>query len=361
MTLLVAASPCALALGAPAAALAGLAQAARNGVLVKGGAHLENLGRLRAIAFDKTGTITQGKPQVTDVISLDSYQKSEVLALAAAVESRSAHPLAQAVVNAARAEALALPRVSEAEASTGRGVQAFVEKVPALVGNVDFVTESGLQVSPAVRSQVASLEEQGKTTILLGHVGQVKGVIAVADVVRPGIQQVIADLGKLGLGKTVMLTGDEDRVAAHIATQAGIGEYRAGLLPEDKVGAIQELIGRERFVAMVGDGVNDAPALALATVGVAMGGAGTDVALETADVALMGDDLTQLPFAVGLGRATRSLIAQNLIIAIGTIIFLMLSAIFGWAGLGITVAIHEGSTIAVALNALRLLGYQQRN
>jgi Zn2+/Cd2+-exporting ATPase len=358
MTLLVAASPCALALGAPAAVLAGLAQAARNGVLVKGGAHLENLGRLKAIAFDKTGTITWGKPKVTDIVSLDSFDRSGVLALAAAVESRSAHPLAQAVVSSARAEDLALPDVSEARAITGRGVLAIIEETPALVGSPEFLAESGVLVPPAVHSLMTSLEEQGKTAMLVAHAGQLKGLIAVADVMRPDVPQVIADLRRLGLSKTIMLTGDDDRVAGHIADQAGLSDYRAGLLPEDKVGAIQELIAGDQYVAMVGDGVNDAPALAQATVGIAMGGAGTDVALETADVALMGDDLSRLPFAVGLGRATRSLIMQNLVIALSVILFLMLSAVLGWASLGVTVAIHEGSTVAVALNALRLLGYK---
>jgi Zn2+/Cd2+-exporting ATPase len=379
MTLLVAASPCALALGAPAAVLAGVAQAARNGVLIKGGAHLENLGRLRAIAFDKTGTITQGKPELTDIVVANGGEnlipdsqfatfnpapgsvegsQLEVLRIAAAVESRSAHPLAQAVVAAARAQGLILPEVGETNAVTGRGVRAEVEGRTVMVGSPEMLAEAGLQISEAIHSQVAALKEQGKTALLVACDGRLAGVIGVADVVRPDARQAIADLRALGLGKTVMLTGDDDRVAAHIAAQAGLSDFRAGLLPEDKVVAIQELLAQEGEVAMVGDGVNDAPALAQATVGIAMGGAGTHVALETADVALMGDDLSRLPFAVGLGRATRSLIMQNLVLALGVILFLMLSAIFGWAGLGLAVVVHEGSTVAVALNALRLLGYR---
>lgn len=358
MTLLVAASPCALALGAPAAVLAGIAQAARNGVLVKGGSHLENLGRLKVIAFDKTGTITRGKPEVTDVITLDSIDRSEVLALAASVENRLVHPLAQAIVRAAQAERLVLPEARDATAITGRGAQALIEESPVLIGRAGFLASAGIQVQPVVRDRIASLEAEGKTTILVAHAGRPVGVIAAADVVRPGLQDVIADLRQLGLTRTVMLTGDEARVAAHIASLADIRDYCAGLLPEEKVGAIQELIAEDGYVAMVGDGVNDAPALAHATVGIAMGGAGTDVALETADVALMGDDLSRLPYAVGLGRATRRIILQNLIIASGVIVFLVLSALLGWAGLGVAVAIHEGSTVAVALNALRLLNYR---
>jgi Cd2+/Zn2+-exporting ATPase len=376
MVLLVAASPCALALGAPAAVLAGIAQAARNGVLIKGGAHLENLGRLNAIAFDKTGTITQGKPRVTDIIGDSGMliegllaqpgnrkseikdQQSQILALAAAVESRSAHPLAQALVSAAREQGLALPAVVEMKAITGRGLQAVVEGKPALVGSLELMAEAGLQVAAAVQSRVTALEEAGKTALLVAYAGQLIGVIAVADGLRPGIPSIIADLRDLGLRTIIMLTGDGARVAASIADQAGLSDVRAGLLPEGKVDAIRELIGQERVVAMVGDGVNDAPALAQATVGIAMGGAGTDVALETADVALMGDDLSMLPFAIGLGRATRGLIVQNLALALGVILFLMLSAVLGWASLGLAVAVHEGSTVAVALNALRLLGYR---
>jgi Cd2+/Zn2+-exporting ATPase len=238
-------------------------------------------------------------------------------------------------------------------------VQAEVEGKPAFVGSPEMFVEAGLPISATIEAQVASLEEQGKTTVLVGYANRPVGLLAVADRVRPDARQGIADLRRLGLRRTVMLTGDDARVATHIASQAGLGEYRAGLLPEDKVSAIRELVGREGVVAMVGDGVNDAPALAVATVGVAMGGAGTDVALETADVALMGDDLSRLPFAVGLGRATRGLILQNLGFALGVILLLMISAILGWASLGAAVAIHEGSTVAVALNALRLLGYRR--
>ncbi len=359
MTLLVAASPCALALGTPSAILAGVARAARGGVLVKGGAHLENLGRLKAIAFDKTGTVTRGKPELTDVVPLNPMRENEVLALAAAVESRSAHPLAQAVVRAAQERGLALPAVGEANALTGRGIVAEVEGKVVRVGNLKLFEEIDMQLPATVQRRAAALEEQGKTTMVVSVDGATVGLIAVADVVRPEAKGAVAALQRAGVGQTVMLTGDNARVAAYIARQVGMTDYRADLMPEGKLNAIGEMVIRFGVVAMVGDGVNDAPALAKATVGVAMGGAGTDVALETADVALMGDDLSRLPFAVGLGRATRRVIQQNLVVSMGVIVVLMGLAVTGLAGIGVAIVFHEGSTILVALNALRLLGFRE--
>jgi Cd2+/Zn2+-exporting ATPase len=359
MVLLVAASPCALALGTPAAIMAGVAQAARNGVLVKGGLHLENLGRLRAMAFDKTGTLTQGELQLTDIITTNSASEAGMLALAAAVESRSAHPLAKAIVRESDSRQLQLPEVEDVEALTGRGMSARIQDQPVLVGNVRSIKESGIQIPADILEQVETLASQGKTTMLVSKGEEMLGLIAVADTVRPGAKHTISELHSQGIDKMVMLTGDNPQVAAHIAGQIGMDEFRAQLMPEDKVSAVRSLVDQYGDVGMVGDGVNDAPALANATVGIALGGASTDVALETADVALMADDLTKLPFAVGLGRATRSLIIQNLVIAMGVIFTLIFSALFGWASLGITVLIHEGSTIAVAFNSLRLLKFDQ--
>ena len=359
MVLLVAASPCALALGTPAAIMAGVAQAARNGVLVKGGRHLENLGRLKALAFDKTGTLTQGKLQLTDIVSADSASEAEVLALAAAVESRSAHPLAKAIVSESVSRQLNLPKVEDVEELNGRGVHARLQNNPVRVGSVQSMNESGIRVPPVILEKVETLANQGKTTILVSKGGETLGLLAVADTIRPDTKNTISELHSQGIRKMVMLTGDNPQVAAHIARQIGMDEFRAQLMPEDKVTAVRSLVAQYQDVGMVGDGVNDAPALANATVGIALGGASTDVALETADVALMGDDLTKLPFAVALGRATRNLILQNLVIAMGVIFTLILSALFGWAGLGITVLIHEGSTIVVALNSLRLLKFEQ--
>jgi Cd2+/Zn2+-exporting ATPase len=358
MTLLVAASPCALALGTPAAILAGIAQAARHGVLIKGGVHLENLGRLRAVAFDKTGTLTHGRPEVTDVVPVVSTEPDTLLALAGAVESRSAHPLAQAVARSAAAKGLRLPAVGAVEAVTGRGLRAEVNGQPVLVGNVRLMEELGVAMPAGAQAQVDVLQAQGKTTVLVAVDGHVRGVIALADTLRPEVPATMASLQTLGVTETVMLTGDHARVAETVARQAGVTRVAAELMPEDKLAAVRELGERWGVVAMVGDGVNDAPALANATVGIAMGGAGTDVALETADVALMADDLAKLPFAVGLGRATRAVIRQNLALALGVIALLIVTSLAGVTGIGIAIVLHEGSTLAVVGNALRLLAHR---
>lgn len=363
MTLLVAASPCALALGTPASILAGVAQAARNGVLVKGGVHLENLGRLKAVAFDKTGTITHGQPEVTDIVKFPNPNDQipnadELLALAAAVESRSGHPLAQAVVRAAQAKGLALPTVGDVESATGRGLLSTLNSQAIYIGNLKLMAEANASISDEARWQIESLQSGGKTIMLAAVDTELVGMLALADTLRPDAAPTMKALKQIGVRETVMLTGDNARVAAAIAKQVGLTDFRADLMPEDKVTTIRELNQKYGETAMVGDGVNDAPALANATVGIAMGGAGTDVALETADVALMGDDLSKLPFAVGLGRATRVIIQQNLAIALGVIALLIIVSLTGWAGIGIAILFHEGSTIVVVLNALRLLGYQ---
>ena len=362
LTLLVAASPCALALGTPAAILAGVAQAARNGVLVKGGVHLENLGRLKAIAFDKTGTVTYGRPELTDIVALANagLDAADVLALAAALESRSGHPLAQAVVRAAQARGLALPDVAGVAAITGRGLQGMLDGQAALLGNAALLTAAGVPLSGELAAQADAWQGEGKTVMFAALGGRAVGALAVADTLRPGVREVMARLAQAGISRTIMLTGDNARAAEAIARQAGLQEVRAGLMPEDKLEALKGLLRQYGLVGMVGDGVNDAPALAHATVGIAMGGAGTDVALETADVALMADDLGMLPFAVGLGRATRAIIIQNLAIALGVIGLLIVASVTGLVSIGLAIIFHEGSTLVVVANALRLLGYQER-
>ncbi len=355
MVLLVAASPCALALGPPSAILAGIAQAARNGVLIKGGIHLENLGGVKAIAFDKTGTLTKGKPEVTDLISVGELELNHWLRLAAAVENRSGHPIAQTVVDVAMERRLKLPEVAEVESMTGRGIKAKVSGISVCIGNMKLYQESDVEIKASVQAQIAKLEDQGKTTMLVTVDGQPVGAIAVADVLRPEAKSVIEQLKQMKIRHTVMLTGDSERVASHIAQQASFVDFQANLLPEDKVTAIRKLADSYRNVTMVGDGVNDAPALANATTGIAIGGAGTDVALETADAALMASDLSKLPFAIGLGRATRKIISQNLFIALVVIGGLVVSSVFGLATIGIAIVLHEGSTLFVVLNSLRLL------
>lgn len=361
MLLLVAASPCALAIGTPAAVLAGIGQAARNGVLIKGGVHLENLGGLRAMAFDKTGTLTEGRFRLTDIVPVNGAAEQEILRIAGAVEQQSNHPLAQAVVRAAQERGLELPSADGLENVSGRGVRSMVDGQPVWIGSLKlFGDESGHVAVAEVEEAVDRLERNGKTTMAISRGGAFLGVLGLADEPRPNVKRTLQSLLDLGVKELVMLTGDNEVVARRIAAEVGVTGVRAGLLPEQKVDAIAELGRRHGAIAMTGDGVNDAPALATATVGIAMGGAGTAVALETADVALMADDLGRLPFAVGLSRASRAIIRQNLAVSLGVILLLLFTSVLGWLQLAGTVILHEGSTIVVALNALRLLRYSPK-
>ncbi|MBX9927438.1 MAG: cadmium-translocating P-type ATPase, partial [Gemmatimonadaceae bacterium] len=360
MAVLVAASPCALALGTPAAVLSGIAQAARNGVLIKGGAYLESLGSIRSLALDKTGTITVGEPSVTDIVPMPGIDENLLLGHAAAVEQRSQHPLAQAVVRAAEARALALPDAGEMQSITARGVRAPVNGRPVEIGRALLFEDAGVVVPQDVRDAVARLEAGGRSTMIvrwIGHTPEFLGVLGLADEPRANARDTLVALRAVGIQRIIMLTGDNAGVGRAVGTAVGVDEVRAGLLPEDKVTAIRELAAQGP-VAMVGDGVNDAPALAHATVGIAMGGAGTAAALETADVALMGDDLARLPFAIGLSRAARRVIRQNLFVSLGVIAGLVVVTVAGVAGIGLAVVAHEGSTLIVIANALRLLRYR---
>lgn len=359
MLLLVAASPCALALGTPAAVLAGIAQAARNGVLIKGGVHLENLGSLRVVAFDKTGTITQGKFEVVDVIPLNGASETDLLQVAAAVEQQSNHPLALAVVRAGQSRGLAWPGADGLENVPGRGVRSVIAGEAVWIGSLRLFGEAdSLRPDSAVVEVVNGLEAQGRSTMIVSRNGRFLGVLGLADVTRPNAAATMRRLQKLGMEHLVMLTGDNKPVAERIAAEVGLTDVRADLLPEHKLEAVKALMAQYGSMAMVGDGVNDAPALATATVGLAMGGAGTAVALETADVALMADDLGKLPFAVGLSRASRAIIRQNLAISLSVIGLLIVSSVIGAVDLSGAVVLHEGSTIVVVMNALRLLRYQ---
>ena len=356
MAVLVAASPCALAIATPSAVLSGIARAARGGVLIKGGAHLENLGVLTAIAFDKTGTLTVGKPKVTDVVAVIGNEE-RLLTVAAAVESRSAHPLAQAVVAESKRRGFTWREAGEVEAVIGKGVRAEYDGQKVAIGNARLF--EGETIPEVIQKQAVRLEAEGKTIMLVQADGQFLGILGLADTPRDGMREVLARLHRIGVRKTIMLTGDNELAGRAIANAVGLDEVQARLLPEDKVKAMEALGQRYGLVAMVGDGVNDAPAMARATVGVAMGGAGTDVALETADVALMADDLSKLPFAVALSRASRSIIRQNLWVSMGVVALLIPATLFGWAGIGLAVLVHEGSTVVVVMNALRLLAYQE--
>jgi len=354
MTLLVVASPCALVISIPAAVLSAIAGGARDGILFKGGVTLEQAAAVRVVALDKTGTLTEGKPRVTDVLALDQEDGAAVLGLAAAVEVRSEHHLGKAVVEAAGERGLPVVPAEEIETFPGRGICGVVQGRRVWVGNQGLMRETGVGFDGVVLSRIQALESQGKTVVVVGAERPL-GLIAVADTVRPAARRVVEELRRQGITHLVMLTGDNARVANAVAAEIGISEWRAGLLPEQKVAAVRELVATRGPVAMVGDGVNDAPALAAATVGVTMGGAATDVALETADVVLMADDLTKLPRALELSRRCRRVILQNLGFAGLVILGLVTSTLIGWMTLPVGVVGHEGSTLLVVLNGLRLL------
>ncbi len=360
MALLVAASPCALAIGTPSAVLAGIASAARRGVLVKGGAHLENLGAIRALALDKTGTLTVGEPRVTDLTPAAGVDAEELLRVAAAVERYSQHPLARAVVDAAHAAGLTIPEAGEVFSVTGRGVRSTVGGRPVEIGGLRLWSDDGTPVPESIRAEIGSLERAGRGTMAVRHGDQWLGVIGVADTARAEVSQVLDELRRMNVRPLVMLTGDNRGVGDAIGREVGVDLVMADLLPEDKLAAVRQLLDEHGRVAMVGDGVNDAPALAHATVGIAMGGAGTAVALETADVALMADDLRQLPFAIDLSRRVRAVIRQNLAISLAIIAILIVATTTGVFGIGPAVFIHEGSTLLVIANALRLLNGEPR-
>ena len=360
MAVLVAASPCALALGTPAAVLAGIAQAARNGVLIKGGAHLETLGTINVFALDKTGTITKGEPEVTDLLPVAEVSEAALLGTAAAVESQSQHPLARAIMRAAEKRAVSVPAARDVRSVTGHGVRGQVDGGVVEVGRLTLFEGRQDGVPEDIRSAVRRLETEGKTTMAVRAEQRSPcwlGVIGVADQPRDRVREALADLRSAGARRIVMLTGDNAGVGTAIGRAVGVDDVRAQLMPEDKVTAIKELTSHGR-VAMVGDGVNDAPALAHATVGIAMGGAGTAAALETADVALMGDRLEHLAFVVRLSRQARIIIRQNLFVSLGVIAILTITTVAGLARIGAAVVVHEGSTLVVIANALRLLAFR---
>jgi len=354
LTMLVIACPCALVLSTPVAIAAAITAAARQGVLVKGGAHLEALGRIKALALDKTGTLTEGRPAVTTVIAYAGRSADQVVQLAAAVESGSTHPLARAIGHEAHRRGLALRPATEVQALTGRGMTALVDGVRFYIGNHTFLETCGRHPEEVCR-QVEGLEAQGQTVILVADEHEVWGTIALADRLRPQSPAAVAELRRAGIKRIVMLTGDNRPTAEAIARQAGVDDVRANLLPEHKVDAVEALLAHYKRVGMVGDGVNDAPALARATVGIAMGAAGSDAALETADIALMTDDLARLPWAVRLGRRTRGTIAFNIALALGLKAIFMGLAVLGLATLWMAVFADMGASLLVTFNGMRLL------
>ena len=386
LALLIISCPCALVISTPVSILAALARATRSGVLIKGGVYLEQMAGIKAVAFDKTGTLTEGRPRVTDVTAFNDTTEAELLSIAAALERYSEHPLARAIVERSAAspspggptsddtrggpaddgsrdgheqegsgdEAAPRPHVEveRFRAIAGMGVRA------ELGGRVHYVGRPGLLgahgADPALLGVIAALERQGKTTVVVGDAAGAIGVIAVSDPLRAGAAEAIAELRRLGVSKVTMLTGDNAETAAAVAAQAGVDDVRAGLLPADKVAAIAELRDRAGAVAMVGDGVNDAPALAAASLGVAMGAAGTDAALETADIALMGDDLGAVPATVRLARRTTRVIWQNIVFSIAVKAVFLVLAPLGLVSLWLAVFADMGTSLLVTANGLRL-------
>jgi Cd2+/Zn2+-exporting ATPase len=365
LALLVIACPCALVISTPVAMVSATAGAARRGVLVKGGAHMEALGRVKAFAFDKTGTLTEGRPHVTgyraaECVNCDGCRPcGEMLSLAAAVERHSEHPIAQAVVGEASHRALASAPAEAVEALAGRGVRGRVNGKTVTVGSRAFFHEQFAR-DPVFCERVQSLEAEGQTVMLVGEDDRVRGYISVADRVRPSSREALAALKAMGgVEAAVMLTGDNRAVAETVGAAVGVDAVRAGLLPQDKVEAVRGIAAQYGSVAMVGDGINDAPALAAATVGIAMGGAGSAQALETADVALMAGDLAQLPYAVGLSRMTSRVIGQNITFSLGIKLVFMALALMGVATMWMAVFADVGTSLLVTLNGMRPLAYKR--
>jgi len=354
VAVLVGASPCALAISTPAAVLSAVAAAARKGVLVKGGAYLEGLGQVRSMAFDKTGTLTVGKPKLVGVSPAEGASREQLLCTAAAVEALSGHPLAKAVVAGAREQGIAAePGACGLEAVHGRGVHAMVGVSRVSIGSLSLFDPAPPE---AIRAEVDRLERAGQSTMVVKRDDRWLGVIGVADTLRGNAKATLAGLKRIGIARIVMLTGDNQRVATAIGEECGIDLARGALMPDGKVAALREM-AKEGGVAMVGDGVNDAPALAAATVGVAMGGAGQDVALETADIVLMSDDLGKLPFTLGLARQASAVIRQNLVVSLSVSAVLIVASALGFTHISEAVVLHEGSTLLVVFNGLRLLRY----
>jgi Cd2+/Zn2+-exporting ATPase len=380
LTLLVLACPCAFVISTPVSVVSGITSAAKNGVLIKGGNHLEAMGAVDVVAFDKTGTLTKGELTVTDIVPLNGNSEEEVLRCARGLEQRSEHPIGEAIVDEANSVGAAEREIDDFESITGKGVRADLDGTPHFAGKPGLFEELGFDLSHVhattdggvvtqtsqriceqnncldlLEKTVPELQADGKTVVLVGTEDKLEGVIAIADEVRPEARNTIARLKELGVEKTVMLTGDNSRTAAAIADQVGVDEYHAELLPDQKVEAIEALLDEHEDVAMVGDGINDAPALATATVGIAMGAAGTDTALETADIALMGDDLSKLPYLYELAGDANGVIRQNIVASLLVKAGLAIGVPFGYVPIWLAVLAGDaGMTTAVTGNAMRL-------
>lgn len=359
ISVLVASSPCALAISTPSAVISAIARAAKKGVLIKGGRALEDLGSLTTIAFDKTGTLTEGKPRLTNALPVNGFDKKEFMELVLDVESLSDHPLARSITKDLKDEYKIENnnRSSNMQSIQGKGVMAHYNGGQIYIGNEQLMKDEGVEISKEVQDQIAQLQKDGQTIMIVGYKQKTIGLLSVMDLPRKTAATTLQRLKDIGIKHMVMLTGDHQHVGDSIAKQIGLTEAKGNLLPEDKVQAIGEYVKKGIKIAMVGEGVNDAPAMASSTVGIAMGAAGSDVALETADVALMSDKIESLPFVIGLSRKSKAIIKQNLWVSMGIVAFLIPATLLGFANIGVAVAIHEGSTILVVINALRLLRY----
>ncbi|HEO8060070.1 TPA: cadmium-translocating P-type ATPase [Streptococcus agalactiae] len=356
LSILVVGCPCSLVISTPVSIVSAIGNAAKNGVLVKGGVYLEEIGHLRAIAFDKTGTLTKGKPVVTDFIATSSETDINYLSIISSLESLSQHPLASAILNEADKTNVDYKsiQIEDFQSITGKGLTGIHQNIRYYIGSPKLFSASVIEET-AVKVQYRQFQEQGKTAMYFGTDEQILGVIAVADEVRDSSAAVISELHKLSIEHTIMLTGDNTKTAESIGKQLGVTEIKGDLMPQEKLDSIKALRTTYNKVAMVGDGINDAPALAASTVGIAMGGAGTDTALETADVALMGDDLQKLPFIVRLSRQTLKVIKQNITFSLGIKLLALLLVIPGWLTLWIAIVADMGATLLVTLNGLRLM------
>lgn len=364
LVLLVISCPCALVISTPVAIVSAISNAARHGVLVKGGVHLEDIARVRAVAFDKTGTLTEGRPAVIDVLPLEDTDSApprtpdQLLALAASLEAHSQHPIARAIYDEAKRRGLSLLAVADSQELTGHGTQAHLDGHTYYIGNHQLFSERVVHAN-SVCQQVEQFEAQGKTAVLIGNEQSVLGLITVADRVRDASSGVVHALQALGISETVLLSGDNERTAQAIGQQCGITNVQAGLLPQDKVQAIEKLLSASGKVAMLGDGVNDAPALARASVGIAMGAAGSDAALETADIVLMSDDLWRVPYVIRLGRRTLQRIRENVVLSLAIKGVFLLLAVSGLATLWMAVFADMGTSLIVTFNGMRLLRENQ--
>lgn len=356
LSILVVGCPCSLVISTPVSIVSAIGNAAKNGVLVKGGVYLEEIGHLRAIAFDKTGTLTKGKPVVTDFIATSSETDINYLSIISSLESLSQHPLASAILNEADKTNVDYKsiQIEDFQSITGKGLTGIHQNIRYYIGSPKLFSASVIEET-AVKVQYRQFQEQGKTAMYFGTDEQILGVIAVADEVRDSSAAVISELHKLSIEHTIMLTGDNTKTAESIGKQLGVTEIKGDLMPQEKLDSIKALRTTYNKVAMVGDGINDAPALAASTVGIAMGGAGTDTALETADVALMGNDLQKLPFIVRLSRQTLKVIKQNITFSLGIKLLALLLVIPGWLTLWIAIVADMGATLLVTLNGLRLM------